>query len=117
MSLDDVLKFLDFLTLLFERAPIRAMASGLAVSMGVTQFVKIGIPAYLSTIERQTIARVTAIVLGFLSTWTLLPTREGAVSGLVVGLWAPYMWAAGMRLIGTRYPQLREYLSQDSKEP
>ncbi len=61
---------------------------------------------------------------GFGATWTLWimaePTFKQRVYGgfwaVIVGIATPALWGAAVRLVGMRWPTVRDYLSSDTQE-
>jgi len=111
--IEDLFHLADFITLQLGKAPVLAVVCGFAMSWGLTQWFKFYIPQAWTPLSRQTASRMVAMASGVATTYALDVTTRGIVSGLLVGLWSPYSFRAAMVLIGYRWPELREALSQD----
>lgn len=93
-----------------------AMLLGLLASALITQRAKFWIPlcwdARLRAFVCQAIAFWTAVIV----VWLLWPTRAGLIGAGVIGIASPTLYAIAVRLIGKRWPDVRDLLSQDVRD-
>lgn len=93
--------------------PAWAMILGLLASALVTQRVKFWIPDFghpmLRTLATQTVAFWIAAIV----TWLFWQTWAGAISGACIGIASPTLYAIFVRVIGIKYPGVRDLLSKD----
>lgn len=88
------------------------------ISVALTQLVKAA-PLHIPDDRRNLLLRAIAAFSAVVTCWALwadtgLSPRLGFIAGLVVGLWSPLSWAILTRVIGTRWPHLRDALAADS---
>lgn len=93
------------------------LIAGCLVSWGGTQWIKFFLPLSWSARARLGICRLIAFGLGFAVTYVLWPELPGAIAGVIVGVWAPFSYAVAARIVGWKFPALREAWSQDTREP
>lgn len=66
-------------------------------------------PAHLRSLAAQGVAFFTALGI-VLALW---PTPTGLAAGFCIGLASPTIYAITVRLIGRKWPEIRDILSQD----
>lgn len=89
------------------------------ISVALTQAVKTGstdIPAGRRNLILRAVAASSAIAVCW-GLWadTGLSPGVGFVAGLAVGLWSPLSWAILTRVVGKRWPHLRDVLAADGR--
>ena len=78
-----------------------------------TQRVKFYIPACWPARMRTACAQGVAFMTALAIVLALWPTPNGLVAGFCIGLASPTIYAIAVRLIGLRWPAIRDILSQD----
>lgn len=102
----------------FTSAPLGLWTMLLAFlgSALITQRAKFWLPVswdpYVRAALTQSIAFWSALGITFL----LWPMRIGLIAGGIIGIASPTLYAITVRLIGKRWPDLRDLLSQDVRE-
>ena len=94
--------------------PVLAIFAGTLASWGITQRLKTMIPARWSAKAREVSTQAIAFAVGFLATFALFPATNFPASffaALIVGLWSPALWNVLMLVIGWKWPDLRDALS------
>ena len=89
------------------------------ISVAMTQAVKAGstdIPKGRRNLILRAVAASSAIAVCW-GLWadTGLSPGVGFVAGLAVGLWSPLSWAILTRVVGKRWPHLRDVLAADGR--
>lgn len=92
------------------------LVAGCLLSWGGTQWIKFWLPLRWSSRTRLGLCRLIAFGLGLGVTWLLWPTRAGIIAGVAVGTWAPFTYAIAARIVGWKFPALREEWSQDTRD-
>lgn len=87
------------------------------MSWGVTQRAKFWLPEAWSPRLRTLLCQSIAFWTGLLTTLLFWPSKAGAAAGTLVGLWSPLCYAIAVRIVGTKFPHLREAWSQDTRDP
>jgi hypothetical protein len=108
----------DFLRHVTETAPTAfwPLIVGLLFSALLTQKFKFALPLSWPTRTRASITQAVAMLSGFGATYALWPTLAGAFSGAIVGMASPTCYYIFVRVLGTKYPVLRDILSADVRE-
>lgn len=116
--LDIIKAWTDYLFGIFAALPdwFLAMLGGWAVSAFGTQWLKFMLPLRWEHPLRARMAALIAFLLGFVTTYMLLPSRGGVVLGIVVGVASPTAYAGTVRLIGYFFPKVRAALSADVRK-
>lgn len=104
--------------------PVWAIVAGILVSWGVTQRVKFLIDPNLARWRRHALVQRLAFLAAAATTllvWSVHPNGlraswDGVVAAVIVGLCAPLLWWVVIRLVGKRFPELRDRLSQDVRD-
>ena len=86
------------------------------VSALVTQRIKFWLPPEWSQRRRTAVTQGIAFWTALAVTWELWPEPIGLLAGVCVGIASPVLWAILVRLIGIRWPAIRDLLSQDTRE-
>ena len=89
------------------------------ISVAMTQAVKAGsidIPSHCRNLILRAVAASSAVAVCW-GLWsdTGLSACVGFVVGLAVGLWSPLSWAILARVVGKRWPHLRDILAADGR--
>ena len=105
----------DFLIHVVSTAPIAfwPMIVGFLMSAIGTQWLKFMLKEELNRHLRASLCALMAFVIGFSTTLVLWPTVYGAFAGMITGMAAPTCYAVCVRLIGIKWPAVRDLLSQD----
>lgn len=82
----------------------------------ITQRVKYWSPIEWPAKQRALFAQLTAFTSALGIVWILWPTPLGFVAGGCIGIASPVVYAITVRLIGLRWPWMRDLLSQDVRE-
>ena len=98
---------------------VAPIAMAWLISVALTQALKASIGAIPDS-HRNLILRTVAASSAVVVCWALwsdtgLPAGTGIVAGLAVGLWSPLSWAILTRVVGTRWPHLRDILAADGR--
>lgn len=81
-------------------------------SIALTQVAKkLAIPASWSDLSKARTCQLIAVLSGMAITAFLMPTRLVLVAGFVIGLCSPFVYFVLVRVIGLKWPQTREWLS------
>lgn len=105
----------DAIAHLVSVVPIQAWAMALALILSalVTQRFKFWLPDFghpmLRTLATQAIAFWTALIV----TWAMWRTLAGLLTGACIGIASPTLYAIFVRVVGVKYPDIRELLSKD----
>lgn len=104
----------DFLVHVANNAPAGfwPLIVGLCFSALVTQRAKFYVRPELPERTRAFIAQTVAFVTGLGSTWSLWPDRYGFFCGVIVGIASPTLYAIVVRVIGLKWPAVRDLLSE-----
>jgi hypothetical protein len=78
-----------------------------------TQHVKFYIPSQWPPKMRSLAAQGVAFMTALGIVLALWPTPNGLAAGFCIGLASPTVYAVAVRLIGLKWPQIRDLLSQD----
>lgn len=107
----------DFLVHVAATAPpaFWPLIVGLLVSSLSAQRFKFWLPLRWSVRKRALMTQAVAFWTGLGCTWSLWPDRYGMFCGVIVGIAAPTLWAIGVRLIGLKWPSVRDLLSGDTR--
>lgn len=108
----------EFMLHITQSAPpaLWAILVGVTFSALLTQKVKMLFPLQWSQRQRATLTQLVAIVSGFGSVWAVWSTTYGALCGAIAGMLAPTVYYVAVRVIGLRWPQIRDLLSADVRE-
>ncbi len=108
----------DFLVHVVSTAPtpLWPILVGVTFSALFTQRVKMAFPLRWSQHLRATLTQLVAMLAGFVSVFAVWQTTYGALCGLIAGMLAPTSYFVAVRLIGLKWPQLRDLLSADVRE-
>lgn len=79
----------------------------------ITQRVKFWTPMRWSASNRALCAQATAFCSALGIVIALWPTRHGIIAGACIGVASPTLYAITVRVIGMRWPWVRDLLSQD----
>ena len=82
----------------------------------ITQRVKFWSPMTWPAKSRALFAQLTAFTSALGIVWVLWPTPIGFVAGGCIGICSPVVYAIAVRLIGMRWPWMRDLLSQDVRD-
>ena len=98
-----------------ESAPLGLWTLVLAccTSALLTQRAKFWLPIRWSKASRLLLTQGIAFWSALAVTWALWPTRPGLIAGCCIGIASPTLYAVTVRLIGLRWPAIRDLLSQD----
>lgn len=89
------------------------MLLALAGSITFTQITKkVVLAQTCSDLATARICQIVAILSGFTITALVMPTRAAIVAGTIAGAASPFVYYIGVRVIGWKWPQTREWLSQ-----
>lgn len=103
---------------LLPMAPVALLLSS-ACSMKLTQWGKFLIRAELSEPLRHRLTQLIAFVCAFIPAAVSLYQMGQPMAILwatACGLWTPALWRAAMVVVGWRWPDVRDALSQDVRE-
>jgi hypothetical protein len=92
-----------------------AMLLGLAASALITQRAKFWIPIEWNPMLRTFLCQTIAFVVAVVVVWLIWPSVVGFVAAVCIGIASPTLYAITVRLIGMRWPALRDLLSQDTR--
>jgi hypothetical protein len=93
------------------------MTLGLLASALVTQRVKFWLPDTGRPLLRTFLTQSVAFWTGAVITWMFWRSWAGAVAGMCVGIASPTLYAIFVRVIGIKFPDVRDLLSKDDNEP
>lgn len=98
------------------------MLGAWVIAVGATQAIKQSwLREDLPPKVRHRATQLLAVVFALVASWTLWPAelhwKHGIAVGAAVGLWAPASYALAMKIVGHRWPWLRERLSGDRATP
>lgn len=79
----------------------------------LTQRAKFWLPIEWTERARALLTQSIAFWSALVITWLLWPTTIGLIAGGCVGIASPTMYAILVRVIGLKWPDLRDLLSQD----
>ncbi len=96
--------------------PLWAIVLSLLVSMVFTQWAKFWFPLAWPTRARAAFAQAIAFATGFGACTALWPTLYGGFVGVVIGCASPTLYAIAVRVVGIKYPSIRDLLSADVRE-
>ena len=105
----------DFLVHVVKTAPVAfwpCIVGFLIASIG-TQWLKFMLREEWNKHLRASLSALMAFCLGFATTFVLWPTLYGGFAAAITGMAAPTVYAVGVRLIGLKWPAVRDLLSQD----
>lgn len=105
----------DFIVHLVQTAPpaFWPMIVGFLMASIGTQWLKFLLHEEMNRNLRASLSALIAFVIGFGTTFVLWPTVYGAFSACITGMAAPTVYAITVRLIGMKWPGIRDLLSQD----
>lgn len=105
----------DFALHVFTTMPagLRAMLLGWALAITVTQPLKFLLPLRWEPATREMLARIVAFLVACSTVCIAMPTPTGLALGIIVGVWAPFFYWLLLRVLGDRWPRLRDALSGD----
>jgi len=86
----------------------------LAGSIVFTQAVKQWIPERWTYRQRRFTAQFVAFLSAVLIVLFTMPTRLVIIAGAIIGVASPVIYFVAVRLIGMKWPFVREWLSQDA---
>lgn len=92
---------------------VGAMGLAWAVSVSITQPLKFLWPFHWHPKLRELLSWCLAFSTAFTTMVLLVPTNKGALLGLIVGIWSPVAYAITIKLIGAKFPLLKDILSGD----
>lgn len=103
---------------IFNGAPLGMWTLLLAFlgSALLTQRAKFWLPIEWTPRTRAAVSQALAFWTAVAITWALWPVRIGLIAGACVGIASPTLYAVSVRLIGIRWPSLRDVLSQDTRD-
>lgn len=105
----------DLLTHIATTSPaaLWPLLLALAGSITFTQIVKkLVMPPSCSDLATKRWCQLVAILSGFVITILVMPTVAAVVAGTIVGAASPFVYYVSVRVIGLKWPQTREWLSQ-----
>ena len=94
-------------------APLRTMTLALIGSALLTQWVKFYFPVEWSAKLRAFLAQNIAFWTSRAIVYLLWPIPEGFVAGACVGIASPTIYAITVRVVGLKWPAIRDLLSGD----
>lgn len=105
----------DFLVHVVQSAPTAfwPMIVGFLMASIGTQWLKFMLKEELNKYLRASLSTLIAFVIGFTTTLVLWPTVYGAFAAAITGMAAPTVYAITVRVIGIKWPAIRDLLSQD----
>jgi hypothetical protein len=105
----------DFLLHVNGTAPAWLVAAllGWLMSISITQALKFAFPLHKDPLDRRMWTVVLAFLSAFLTVLWVLPTLNGFVLALAVGVWSPLAFWLLMRVIEKRLPGVADFLSGD----
>ncbi len=108
----------DFLNHVVQTAPTGfwPLIVGLLFSSLLTQHLKFYMPLSWPTRARASFTQAIAFASGLGATYALWRDEYGLFCGAIVGMVSPTLYAITVRLIGLKWPQLRDLLSADVRE-
>lgn len=91
----------------------KAALAGLIACWSLTQWLKHYLPHSEDVRWRSLTAEILGFVIGLTFTIVIEPTFNGFVYGLLVGLVGPWSYRVALAVIETKFPAIRDALSQD----
>ena len=79
----------------------------------VTQWLKFYVPIEWPAPRRAGTVRLLAFFLAVTPMFFMWPTAVGIMCGAIIGVISPVAYAVSVRLIGLKWPAIRDLLSQD----
>ena len=103
---------------LIATAPLGLWTLVIAVVLSslLAQRVKFWLPSCWPKMARTGITQLTAFFSAMFVTWALWPVPIGLFAGAIAGLISPTLYAITVRLIGLKWPDLRDVLSKDDPD-
>lgn len=108
----------DFAVYVITTAPfgLWPLLIGLLFSSLLTQHVKFYMPLSWPTRARASFTQAIAFTSGLGATYALWRDEYGLFCGAIVGMVSPTLYAITVRIIGIKFPAIRDLLSADVRE-
>ena len=105
----------DFLLHVNNTVPPWVVAAllGWLVSITITQAIKFAMLLHWDALLREGVARLVAFGSAAFTVIWLMPTFEGLILALAVGVWSPLAFWLLMKSLDGRFPGARDFLSGD----